>query len=199
MAVYTNISPGNDLSSLSLAIVPDWDGEPLLLGGSTWGATVPATRPVTCRATIISPSKYRANHMPSNSPSSHSLSDSPRYMSLAPRHREQLFQRLAERLSRRATRPVVLSQGSGTEQFDIRNNSSSDYLQSDSLTAQIPCRTTHAAVILPATRSELCHWLARHKEQLFQRLLAYQATYLPNISPIDSPRALSLAEQISQQ
>jgi hypothetical protein len=192
-SVYTNISPGNDLSSLSLAI-GTWLGRRTFVTwlfdiGSNCSSDSPSDLPsdlpsdynlteqITCRATrpaVILSTRPDLCHWRLAIGSS-SSSDLPS-ASLT----EQLDQQ-------------ILSQSCGTEQFDIGNNSSSDYLQSDSLTPQIPCRATLAAVVLPATRSELSHWLARHKEQLFKRLLAHQVTYLPSISPIVSPRALSLA------
>jgi hypothetical protein len=69
-----------------------------------------------------------------------------------------------------------------------------DYLPTVSLTEQL----SQQRLTLPATRPELCHWAVRHREDLLQRL-AHQATHLPTIYPIDSLRALSLAEKISQQ
>jgi hypothetical protein len=85
--------------------------------------------------------------------------------------------------------------------FDIGSNSSSDStsdLPSFSLSGQLTCGTTlPSAVTLPPNSPELCHWATRYREQ-FQHLI-HQANFLPSISPIDSPRALSLAEQISRQ
>jgi hypothetical protein len=51
-----------------LLAVPGWNGQALLLGGSTYGATLPATRAVTCRGTLS----------PGNCP----ISDSRRALSL---------------------------------------------------------------------------------------------------------------------
>jgi hypothetical protein len=52
--------------------------------------------------------------------------------------------------------------------LNIGSTSYSDYLPSESLTGQLACRATRSAETLP----ELCHWAARHREQLLQRRFA---------------------------
>jgi hypothetical protein len=139
----------------------------------------------------------------------------------AARHREQLIPPTpcratlsrcnfpAEQLSQHLL-AQQLARSFVTGRLDKESNSTSDYLPSNSLTEQTAYRATSPAVILPATHPVACRANNSNEqltcretlsavalpEQLFWRL-AHQATYLPSISPIDSPRALSLAEKIS--
>jgi hypothetical protein len=188
-SVYTNISPRNDLSTLSIAVGTRL-GRRTFDAGSNSSSDLPndsltdhraslsaVTLPELCHFTgrLDTGSKSSSDYLPSDS--------------LEKLYQQRLFQQLSK--SFEALQLGIGSNSSSdyltsdsliyslssdsprifvTWRFDIGNNSSSVYLQSDSLTEQIIRGVTRPAVIPPETRQEPYHWLARHREQLFRQL-----------------------------
>jgi hypothetical protein len=105
---------------------------------------------------------HRANYLASNSPISNFLSKSPRAVRYLPATACRAT--LPPSKSTRRYLSAVTLQELWYWAVRHKENSSSDYLPSDSLTEQITCRETLPVVILQATRPELCHCAARHTE-----------------------------------